>query len=351
MKHSILSSFNFFTFLSFLVLASCKSEKDVGLIVEEEIPVYITSITKSKADVVVEATGMFTTDDETLLSFKNGGIIERIYVKEGDFVKQGQLLATLNMTEINAKATQLKVAMEKAERDFQRAEQLYKDSVATLEQYQNAKTALQIIQQDWNTVAFNLHHSQIRANKDGYVLLKLANEGQVIGPGMPVLQINGAGSSDWMVKVGVSDSQWASIQLGDSVSISTDAFLENLPGKVVRKSEGIDPSSLTFTVSVQPTNAEGLAIATGMFARVKIFGETDELWAVPYSAFFDGNRDKGYLFVTNDKKTVSKLEVTVAEISKDHVLISEGLEDYNFIIVSASPYLKEGAKINVIEEK
>src|SRR5690554_8160315 len=193
MKHSILSSFNFFTFLSFLALASCKSEKDVGLIVEEEIPVYITSITKSKADVVVEATGMFTTDDETLLSFKNGGIIERIYVKEGDFVKKGQMLASLNRTEINAKAEQLKAALAKAERDYQRAEQLYKDSVATLEQFQNAKTGLDVIEQDWNTLQFNLRYSQIYANTDGYILLKLSQEGQIVGPGMPIFQMNGAG--------------------------------------------------------------------------------------------------------------------------------------------------------------
>lgn len=336
--------------MALLFLTACKGEPDQGMVVEEFIPVYIAPLDKTKEKTVVEATGMFSTDNETLLSFKNGGIIERIYVKEGDFVKKGQMLASLNRTEINAKAEQLKAALAKAERDYQRAEQLYKDSVATLEQFQNAKTALDVVQQDWNTMAFNLHHSQIHANNDGYVLLKLANEGQIIGPGMPVFQVNGTGKGDWLVKVGVSDSQWASIQLGDSVSISTDAFLEKLAGEVVRKSEGIDPNSLTFTVHVKPNDTKDVPLATGMFARVKIYGETDELWAVPYGAFLDGNRGKGYLFVTNDKETASKLEVTVAGIQKEHVLISAGLENHEFIIVSGSPYLEEGAKIKVIDK-
>src|SRR5690554_7675713 len=176
-----------------LIFGACGSTTDEGLKVEEFIPVTIQALEQGSESTVIEATGMFSTDNETLLSFKNGGIIERIYVKEGDFVKKGQMLASLNRTEINAKAEQLKAALAKAERDYKRAEKLYKDSVATLEQFQNAKTGLDVIEQDWNTLQFNLRYSQIYANTDGYILLKLSQEGQIVGPGMPIFQMNGAG--------------------------------------------------------------------------------------------------------------------------------------------------------------
>ena len=103
MKRTMKTITNYLPLLLLAVLASCShDETDTnGLNIEESIPVSIVSLKQGKGESLTETTGLFSTDDETLLSFKNGGIIERIYVKEGDLVKKGQLLAILNMTEIN----------------------------------------------------------------------------------------------------------------------------------------------------------------------------------------------------------------------------------------------------------
>lgn len=330
------------------IVSSCDNKpEDTGLKVEEVIPVSIVPIAQKQGEIVVTGSGLFSTDDETLLSFKNGGIIDRIYVKEGDFVKKGQLLATLNMTELNAKSAQVSAAMEKAQRDYNRAEQLYKDSVATLEQFQNAKTGLEVIEQDWNTIEFNREFSQIRARSDGYILAKLQSEGEIVGPGMPVFMANGAG--DWVVKIGVSDKEWNDIKEGDSAVIRTDAFTEDIPATVVRKSEGLDPNSLTFTIYIQPHSTKGLSIASGMFAKVEISRKTTESWFIPYASLLDGDRGKGFVFVTDDKETAQKVEVEIGAIYKDEVLISKGLEDYKYLVVSGSPYLVDGSKIKITQ--
>lgn len=337
------------TFL--LLLMSCKdvpSGAD-GLTVEEPIPVSVLSLKQGKGTSVTETTGLFSTDDETLLSFKNGGIIERVYVNEGDLVKKGQLLAVLNMTELNAKASQAQLAVEKAERDFSRAKKLYRDSVATMEQYENAKTYLDVVKEDLNTIRFNLRYSEIRATMDGYVLLRLANEGQIVGAGTPVLQINGAKKGNWVVKAGVSDRQWATISEGDSAIISTDAFPDVISAVVIRKSEGLNPNSGTFTVHIQPNSVRNLPIASGMFAKVSIFGKTSDSWTIPYEALLDGDAGKGYVFVTNDGQTARKVEVNIGAIQRDHILIHSGLEEYKDLIVSGSPYLKDGSKINIVK--
>ena len=65
------------------------------------------------------------------------------------------MLATLNLTEVNAAAEQASLAYQKAERDYERASNLYQDSVATLEQMQNAKTALDVARQQYNSAGFN----------------------------------------------------------------------------------------------------------------------------------------------------------------------------------------------------
>lgn len=350
MKNKMHRSLKFYPFIFLLIFTSCKGESPTsdGLNVEESVPVTIVSLTQGKGESIIETTGLFSTDDETLLSFKNGGIIERIYVKEGDMVKKGQLLAILNMTEINAKAVQAKLAVEKAERDYNRAKKLYKDSVATLEQFENAKTALDVVQQDWNSIQFNLRYSEIRATTDGYVLLRLANEGQIVGAGTPVLQINGAGKGNWIVKIGVSDRQWAVIQEGDSAMIKTDAFSDIIPAIVNRKSEGLNPNSGTFTIHVKPISIGKLSIASGMFAKVTVFGKASDSWLIPYEALLDGDAGRGYVFVTDDEQTAKKAEVEIGSIQKDNVLILSGLENHNALIVSGSPYLKDGSKIKII---
>ena len=99
---------------------------------------------KSSGTQVIKTSGQLTTNDETILGFKTSGIVSSILVKEGDFVKKGQLLATLDLREINALVSQARHGYEKAQRDFRRVQNLYRDSVVTLEQLQNAETGLAV---------------------------------------------------------------------------------------------------------------------------------------------------------------------------------------------------------------
>lgn len=346
----IQSSFSLWM-LFVIMLSSCSSETSSDeLIPEEPIPVAVVPISQTAGKTVFSVTGLFSTASESLLSFKTGGIIDRLFVKEGDFVKRGQLLGTLNLTELDAKASQAKSALEKAERDYSRAKQLYADSVATREQMENAATALDVIKQDWKTIQFNLRYSEIRSNTDGYVLMKMANQGQIVGSGTPVFRINSAGTKDWEVKAGVSDRQWAGIHPGDSATISADALPEPVTGKVLRKSEEIDPSSGTFTVYIQPDLSKSRLYASGMFAGVYIYVHASGIWSVPYEAFLDGDRKSGFVFVTNDRENVQKVKVEIGEIGKERLSVVSGLEGFKYLVLSGSPYLKDGSKIKVVKD-
>jgi len=252
--------------------SSCNTDSKAGETKQTDaIPVKTITLGNSTAAGAINASGQFTTDDEAMLSFKTGGIIERILVKEGDAVRKGQVLATLNLTEINAQVQQAQLAYEKAQRDYQRAVNLHNDSVATLEQLQNAKTGLDLAAQQLKAASFNRSYSEIRAPKDGYILRKLANEGQMITSGTAVLQSNGAQSGNWLLRVGVSDKQWTAIQVNDDAIIETAAADgQSFSGKVSRKAEGADAASGSFTVDIKITGAKPNAIAAGMFGKATI---------------------------------------------------------------------------------
>ena len=316
-------------------------------VVSESIPVSVIAIASEESQPIIKTSGLFTTDDETMLAFKTGGIIEKIYVKEGDAIRKGQLLATLNLTEIEAQVSQARLASEKAKRDFTRVENLYKDSVATLEQYQNARTGMEVASKQFEAANFNRSYSEIRAITNGYVLRKMAAEGQVISPGIPVFQTNGAGQGKWILKTGVSDREWASLNIGDKATVTTDALPDKVfDATVTRKSEGTDVNGAFMVELRLQSPVKGLA--SGLFGRATIHANRKlSIWKIPYDALLDGDAQSGYVFTTNDKKTVHKVPVQIGSIEKDVVIILSGLEDVKWLITSGSAYLKEGTQITI----
>ncbi|MGV3612474.1 MAG: efflux RND transporter periplasmic adaptor subunit [Fluviicola sp.] len=335
--------------LSF-ILASCGSkEKPTNEIPKTEIiPVKLEAIQVLSSNEEIHVSGQFTTDDETYLSFLSGGIIQKLFVKEGDKVRKGQLLATLDLTLVKATVSQAKLGLEKSKRDLERAKNLQKEGFATLEQLQNAQTAFDVAQEQVQSAMFNLKYAEIRAVSNGFILKKMANQGQLVSSGTPVFQTNGAGSNSFKLKVGVSDRQWSQIKIGDEATIQADVFKnKTLQAKVSRKSESIDPFSGTFTVELEIQGKLPEGLASGVFGKATIkLSETSENWKIPYEALLDGNADEGFVFISNDQKTVKKVPVKIENLNQNVVEISEGLDGYKYVIVSGGPYLNENSTIS-----
>ena len=337
----------------FSLLFACKSgdQKEKAIIQQDTIPVKIVSLVEEDADAEIITSGYFTTNDETMLSFKNGGVINRIYVKEGDQIAKGQLLASVNPTEIGSQVAQVQLSLQKAQRDYDRANKLFKDSVATLEQLQNAKTALDVAKQQIQSAKFNEGYTAIRATKNGYVLRKLANDGQIVGLGTPVLQINGASDGNWILKVGLSDKQWSVLKVGDRATISSEALSgQMLQAKVSRKAESIDPQSGTFGVELALSDGKVKGLAAGLFGKARIFpSKKQRSFTIPYDALLDGGENEGYVFITNDNRTAKKVKVQLGAIQKEKISVTGGLEDASAVIISGSAYLTDGSKIRVVK--
>ncbi len=330
---------------SAFVLQSCTESKGKSNVIpkaSEPIPVKIMALAQSHSSAVIATSGRLTTDDETLLSFKTGGIINSVLVKEGDQVKKGQLIATLDLTEINAQVALARHNYEKAQRDFNRVTNLYKDSVATLEQMQNVQTGLSVAKEQLDAANFNRAFSEIHAPANGFVLRKFANAGQVIGVGDPVLMTNGAAQSKWVLKAGVSDRQWAVIKLNDKAKVKIDAFADRtFQAQVIRKSERADPQTGAFTVELE-VNSGDVKLANGMFGSADLqSGQVTTSWSVPFEAVLDANGDEGFVFITKDGKTAVKQPVTIESFNGKNIRISKGLESADALIIAGSAYLAD----------
>ena len=343
----------FISIIAVTVLAGCNgnaSEKKV-VINADAIPVKLLSINPQTTSNVINASGLLSTENEARLSFKIGGIIEKIFVKEGDRVTKGQLLATLKSTEIASQVQQVQLAVEKAQRDYQRANNLFKDSVVTLEQLQNAKTGVDIARQSLQQVAFNQQYSRIYSPADGFVAKKIGNEGELANPGSPVLFVNAlSNSSKWILKIGLSDKEWSAINVGNKANVSIDAFPgKSFTGIVSKKSLSADAASGSFQAELQLDFGKEQP-AIGMFGMASVVVDQPSVgFSIPYDALLEASGKNGFVFVSDDKKTVKRCAVTISGISNNVVYIADGLQGHAFIVTSGSPYLHDNSAINPIQ--
>jgi len=334
------------------VLYSCKEEdKEKNLLGEADvIPVKISAVSALGLPKKISATGLVSTENEAKYSFKIGGVISGVFVEEGQFFRKGQLLATLNSTEISAGLMQSNLSVEKAQRDYQRAVNLYKDSVYTLEQLQNTKTALDIAHKAKDAVAFNAHYSKIYAASDGFVSQKIASEGEVVGPGMPVLAINETKqNNNYLLKVGVTDREWATINLGQPATVTLDGYADKkIDAFVFRKSQAADPTLGSFQIELK-LKLNDIKPAVGMFGKAEISTSQDEnVKVIPYDALVEADGDKAFVFAPDGANKVRKIPVTISRFDNQQVYLKEGLDGVEEIVISNSAYLNEKSTIKII---
>lgn len=314
------------------------------------VPVKLTSIsTVVRAEPIV-ASGLVSSAQEARLSFKVGGIIDRMYVDEGQSVRKGQLLATLDLTEINAQVSQAQLATEKADRDLGRVKRLYADTAATLEQLQNVTTGQSVARQNLTIAQFNRNFAQIRSSVDGTVTRKVTNAGEFVAAGASVYLISGNRQSDWVVRVGVSDKDWARLRLGNRATLSLDAYPgRTFTGTVSELAQAADPVNKLYEVEVRISPAGGVKFAPGLFAKVTLTpAQSRSYVVVPVEAIVEGNGKEGFVYVlADDKKKVRRLPVEIGFLDGDKVLLTNGLSGVKDIVTAGSAFLTEESTVVV----
>jgi len=333
-----------------LFIISCKSRNNIEQSTDLIISVYAEKPKLDSLSIPISCVGRLSSKTEIKLSFKTGGIISNIFVEEGDYVKTGQVLAQLNLKEISAHVNQAKLAFEKSKRDYERIKNLYNDSVATLEQYQNVETAMNYAKTNVEIAEFNLKYSTIQAPANGIILKKVAEANEMIAPGFPVFLFSSK-EKDWIIKTNVSDKDIVNIELGDSAEIKFDAY-PNIKFKGIVNELAVmsDPYTGTFEVEIKVVNNPHQLI-TGFIARINIIpSQIDKYFIVPTSALVEGIGNEAYLYKTIGDSSVKKIKTIYKGIINEKLLIKEGLNENDNIVIKGTLFINENSKI-VIDNK
>jgi RND family efflux transporter MFP subunit len=340
--------------IAVFAMVSCSDNKAAVIPPAEiPIPVMVQPVVTGDQGRILQYSGLIASNAESRLSFKIGGMISKIDVKEGDHVSTGQLLATLDLTEIDAQVQQAQQNVEKAQRDENRLKNLYRDTVATLEQLQNIHTQLSVATESLHIATFNRQYAQIRASTSGTILQKLMNEGEYAAAGTAVLLFNGTAANDWVVRFGVSDKDWAVLHKGDKATVSIDAYPDqSFSGTITKLAEGADATNGTYPVEVTVSPA-GHKLAPGLFCTLRLQPPSRTTYSfIPASALAEGEGSTGFVYTLNtDKKTVKKIPVHVAFLQGDQIAVNDGLDHVQEVITEGVGYLTDGATVQVHNAK
>jgi RND family efflux transporter MFP subunit len=310
--------------------------------------VRVADVTHEVRSIPIRTSGRLAPKAEIKLSFKMGGIVQDLLADEGRAVKAGQLLARLDLSEIDARVQQAESAFEKAERDADRIEALYRDSVVTLEQAQDSRTALDVARSDLRVAAFNRRYSEIHAPAEGRVLRRLVEAGELVEAGDPLF-ILGA-SQGWVVRVGVPDRDVVKLRLGDEARLYLDAYPDDeFTGTVSEIADIADPLSGTFEVEIAVVDAAG-RLKSGFIAGVDLFPSAEEaLYFIPAGALVEGDGRDGVVYAVDSTSSVARrVPILVAQLLDDEIAVSFGLEAVRQVVTDGAAYLVDGAHVRIV---
>jgi RND family efflux transporter MFP subunit len=346
-----------------LFAAGCSEEK-----IEKEVirPVRYQQVYLTGGDRLRIFSGTAKAGVESNLSFKVAGTVENVYVKVGDNVKRGQMLAQLDDTdfklqfqeadaamkqsisqEINAKSNyervrQLYENRSAAKRDLEQARSQYESASATVERQQNMKELAQL----------QLSYTRLTAPLSGTIGSRKVEVNENVQAGTPIFLITSKGKPE--VSISVPEVLIANVQRGHEVDIRFDAIQgKDYNGIVAEVGLSSGQYSTTYPVVVTIGNPDE-KIRPGMAADVIInFRDSniDDKITVPPACV---GEDEGgnYIFIAIPTEEgfgiVKKQQVTIGTLTSEGLEITDGLADGELVVTAGISRIKDGQKVKLL---
>jgi len=314
------------------------------------VAVTVAQVKHEQRNQPIRNSGRISHKNEMRLSFKTGGLIEQIRVEEGDEVTVGQVLATLDLEEINAQQKRAASGFNKAAADLERFSKLYDEELVSLQVVQNAQSANDSAAAELQIANFNKKLSVIRAPVGGQILKRFVETSELIQSGQPVF-LFASSKQGSVVRVGLIDQDIVKVAVGDPARISLDAYPgRNFTGMVSEVALSTDSNAGTFEVEIL-IDDQGFALRSGLIARVEITPVSGDLqYFIPIESIFKADNGLARVFILDeDKNVVNEVSVEIIEFLQGEVAVLGSLKASDKVIKLGAPYLSDGNQVNVVD--
>ncbi|MBN2373114.1 efflux RND transporter periplasmic adaptor subunit [bacterium] len=283
-------------------------------------------------------------EDLTILAEVSGAIIS-ISVKEGDTVKEGDILAQIDPRDYENRLNQIQASYSLAQLEFDRISRLAKTSAASQAQLDSVQSRLHEISSSLESAKLDLERCTTKAPIPGFINKRFAKIGLLVSRADPLFQI--LDTRRVKVEVGIPESDVDAINDLKEAEITIDA-LNNLKvtGKKAFLSRQPESFARVYNLKLEVENPDNL-LRAGMFARVNLVKKRypDSLVVPLYSVVT--NENEHYVYVVNDE-TAHYRPIKLGVLNGWQVQVTDGLKPYERVIVVGQRNLEDGQKVKVI---
>lgn len=291
----------------------------------------------------IEVQGRIDADENVSLSTQTPGVITKIYVKAGDNVSKGQVLAETDASAVQMQISDLETNLNLAKQAFQKQQNLWKQNIGTEMQYLQAKTNKESLEKKINTLGEQVRMSKIISPISGTVDAVNIKIAQMVSPGMNAITI--VNYNDLKVKAELAESYSARIKAGNTVMIYFPDINDSFVGKVNYAARAINPMTRTFNVEILlPNNNK---FHPNMVAKLKIndYISPKPVIVVPVK-FIQKGPGESFVLIEKDG-IVHKKVITISKEYNGMAEIASGLTESDKLIVEGYDLVNEGEKVTV----
>ncbi|GAB3580199.1 efflux RND transporter periplasmic adaptor subunit [Hymenobacter daeguensis] len=308
-----------------------------------KVPVQVYVVAATRLSDEVASTGSVLADEAVTIQSEISGKITSLNIQEGQPVRKGQLLFTINAADVQAQLQKQEYNIKLYRDQEARQRTLLAKEYISRQEYEQSQNALLTAQADLAALRVTLQKAYVRAPFDGILGLRNTSVGAYVSPGTAITTL----SRVKPVKIDFNvPSRFAqSVRVGDPVLVTDEATTQKIEAKVYAINPQIDPVSRTLPVRAVYAN-KNLELRPGGFVKVNLeLGETAEALQIPTEAVVPVASGYTVFVVRKGKAAVQTVNIGVR--SDKVIQITKGLAVGDSVIRTGILQVKEGDRVSV----
>ncbi|WP_226163454.1 efflux RND transporter periplasmic adaptor subunit [Hymenobacter terricola] len=308
-----------------------------------KVPVQVYVVAATRLSDEVASTGSVMADESVTIQSEISGKITSLNIQEGQPVRKGQLLFTINAADVQAQLQKQEYNIKLYQDQEKRQHTLLEKEYISRQEYEQSNNALLTAQADLQALRVTLAKAFVRAPFDGVLGLRNTSVGAYVSPGTAITTLSRV--SPVKIDFNVPSRFAQSVRVGDPVLVTDEATTKKIEAKVYAINPQIDPVSRTLPVRAIYPNKH-LELRPGGFVKVNLeLGETDEALQIPTEAVVPVASGYTVFVVRKGKAAVQPVNIGVR--SDKVIQITKGLAVGDSVIRTGILQVKEGDRVSI----
>lgn len=310
------------------------------------VPVEASKPIRRTVTDVVTAVGSLQSNESVIIRSEIDGRIEKIHFTEGQPIKAGQLLVSLDASVQRAELAEAQAQLELSERNFKRARELFDRGVATGRTLDEAEASLESTKARVALLRARLEKTEIRAPFEGVVGLRLVSPGDYLEAGNDIVNLEDL--DPVKVDFRIPERMLRNVTVGQKIEVTVDALPDQtFEGTVYAIDPKIDPATRSIALRARVPNPDGL-LRAGLFAQIRlIVDERKDALVVPEQAVVPRGSERFVYRIADG--TARLVKVALGWRGQGLVEVKSGIGADDLIVTAGHIKLKDGVPVSVLK--